>query len=168
MNLEFLNFKALGGVSTDGNLTITVEDPDLNLQVLSGRLGVRIVENLSAEIRLGFGIANDSSDVYVTDGVIFAALELDTKIKNYYGGYFRIDVPSEHVSPYLLAGATRTKIDVSIGGVSDDYSETSFGYGVGADFGPSDDVRINIEWGKYYDEDDEEISGFKVGMIRSF
>lgn len=130
---------------------------DVEVMTFDGRLGTYFNENFSGEVRLGFGIKDDSY------------LGADVEMKNFYGAYLRAGIPvTDGFYPYAIAGYTKAKIEVSDLGFSASDSESDVSYGFGADFAVSDDVDITVEYMKYLDKDGAEIDGIGLGFKARF
>ncbi len=177
VNYVFLNYEEPGGSVTvtdaDGTATVSVDDIDLDFSLPGFRLGAQFHENLSAELRFGFDLGvfqtEESFDARVTQDGSTVTVEVDTELKRYYGGYLRAGVPVGRFYPYLLAGWTNVKLEYSFDTVpSTSNSDSDFSYGLGTLIRFSDDLGVGIEWGKYYDKDNVEISGFQISAGSSF
>ena len=125
-------------------------------------MGTTFNENFSGEIRLGFGVGDDSVDVLGFD----ADIELD----NLFGAYFRGGIPvTGSFFPYAVIGYTRSKLTAfisSFGSKSD--SGTDLSFGLGADINVSKNIIINVEYMNYFDKDGTEIDGFSIGIASKF
>ncbi len=168
VNFAVLEHEVSSGSDTEDNITVSIDDTSLNYTALVARLGVQFHENLSVEARLGFGIGDDKSDADVTSGGSTSTLSFDAKIDNFYGGYFRAGMPIEQFYPYVLAGWTEVEFELEVGGATASNGESDFSYGIGTDIHVSDNASINLEWTKYYDKGNSEISGFSIGIVTSF
>lgn len=111
---------------------------------LVGKLGQSITENIAMEVRLGFGVKDDD----------------EIKIESLVGSYVRIGMEVDNFSPHLLLGYTNVSLDSRFG--SEDDSDVS--YGVGIDFGLSDDWDLNVEYMKYFDKDDVSFDTLSLGF----
>ena len=87
-----------------------------------------------------------------------------------YGGYVKLGAPiGENLRPYVIGGYTKVKGKVSangtVAGVDYSYSDTETfedeSYGAGLDFNITDTFGANLEYMRYVDTDEEEISGYQ-------
>ncbi len=137
---------------------------DASLNAISGRVGARFDENFSGEIRVGFGIGDDSVDVFGTN--------VDLSLKNFIGVYGRAGMPvTPSIFPYVVLGYTRGKAEADIegfGSTSESESDVSFGIGADFDVDIAEDMKINIEYMNYLDKGGTEIDGFSIGVVKAF
>lgn len=149
-NLSFLDYSE-EGISDDASLT-----------AVYGRLGTNFNENFSGEIRVGFGIGDDTIDVFGTD----VGVELDSV----FGAYVRGGIPvAENFFPYIVLGYSRGEVTASASGFgSDSESETDTSFGLGADIDVNSNFTINVEYMNYFDKDGAEINGFSIGLANKF
>jgi outer membrane immunogenic protein len=135
---------------------------DASLTAIVGRLGTTFNENFSGEMRLGFGVGDDTVDV--------SGVGVDVELDNMFGAYVRGGIPvTESFSPYAIAGFTRSKLTASVSGFgSESESESDVSFGVGADVNVSQNIIINLEYMNYYDKDGAEIAGFSIGIASKF
>ncbi|HAE49837.1 hypothetical protein Y5W_00903 [Alcanivorax sp. 521-1] len=129
------------------------------------RAGFEFNDYLGIEARGGMGFESDKKEAAL------GTFEYD--MDNMYGGYVKLSAPlAESVHPYIIGGYTKIKADVkyTLGSVSTDESERYEGesYGAGIDFNLTDTVGANLEYMRYYDQDEEEISGISVGLRSAF
>lgn len=129
------------------------------------RAGMEFTDWLGLEVRGGAGFDEDSRGI------------VDFELDNMYGAYVKLAAPiSESVHPYIVGGYTKMKGTVkaegSVGGidysVDDDQHFEDQSYGAGIDFNLTDTLGANLEYMRYYDEGDEEISGISVGLRSAF
>lgn len=135
---------------------------DASLNSIYGRLGIDFNENFSGELRVGFGIGDDSVDVFGTD--------VDVELDNFFGAYVRGGIPvADTFFPYIVAGFTRGEVTVSASGFgSESESETDVSFGLGADVKVSDSFILNVEYINYFDKDSVEIDGFSLSAVTNF
>jgi len=134
---------------------------DASLSVLSGRLGTSWNDNFSGELRLGFGVGDDTIRAY--------GMDVDLAIKNFYGAYIKSGVQmTDTIYPYAILGYTRGEAEVSIGSLSESTSETDVSFGIGTDFNISESLNVNLEYMNYLDKDGADISGFSLGFSSKF
>ena len=134
---------------------------DIDLGALTAKVGSKINPYVSAELRGGFGVADETATVNGTTGTI----ELDYLV----GGYALFGLPNEtSIYPYVVLGYTKGELTASISGpggsASASASESDVSYGVGANFAMTDTVQANAEDMQYLDKDGAEISGFSLGV----
>tara|TARA_R110001592_G_scaffold357853_1_gene661654 strand:+ start:83 stop:619 length:537 start_codon:yes stop_codon:yes gene_type:complete len=134
---------------------------DASLMMLSGRLGTKFNENLSGEIRIGFGIGDDSVNVFGND----VDVELDTM----FGAYVRGGIQAaDKFYPYVVLGYTRGEVTASVPGFSDSESESDVSFGLGADVDINEKLTFNAEYMNYLDKDGVEVDGFSLGIVTKF
>jgi opacity protein-like surface antigen len=138
---------------------------DIDMGALVAKVGAKINPYVSAELRAGFGVADDSATVNGVTGEI----EVDYLV----GGYGVLGIPNETpVYPYVVLGFTKGELTASVrgpgGSASASASETDFSYGVGANFDVSTNVQMNAEYMNYIDKDGAEISGISLGASYLF
>ncbi|WP_404364513.1 porin family protein [Marinobacter sp.] len=133
---------------------------DFDLGALVGKAGAKLTPYFAAELRAGFGVADES----VSANGFTGELELDYLV----GGYAVGGIPNETpFYPYVVIGYTKGELTASVSGpggsASISESESDLSYGVGADFFVTERFLVNAEYMKYLDKDDFEISGISVG-----
>ena len=138
---------------------------EFDLGALIGKAGAKFNPYLAAELRGGFGVADET---FSSNGTT-AELELDYLV----GGYAVSGIPNEiPVYPYVVLGYTKGELSASISGpggsVSVSESESDLSYGVGANLAVNDKFHVNAEYMNYFDKDGVEISGVSVGAILLF
>lgn len=147
----------VGGLYAGANYTFMNADfdgfGDADVGTLSGKVGVEATEYFGVEARAGFGV--DDGDVR---GV-------DVKLDNFFGGYATFKMANESpVTPYAVLGFTR--IEAELGSFDEDDSDFSYGAGVNFAFAPN--LSANLEYMRYYDEDDVTVDGIGLGMQVNF
>lgn len=142
----------------------TYEDealPDeLDFGVLVGKAGAQITPFLAAELRAGFGVADDSFSA--------PGERLEFEVDSLVGAYLVAGVPNESpIYPYVVAGFSRAELTASysgsLGSFSESESESDFSYGVGANFAVNEQFSLNAEYMLYFDKDGAEITGLGLG-----
>lgn len=127
--------------------------------------GFEITDFLALEARAGTGFSSDSKGI--------AEFDMD----HLYGGYAKLGVPvGESLRPYVIGGYTKVKgkvkADGTVGGVSYSVSDTETyedkSLGAGLDVAITDTVAANLEYMRYVDKDQEDISGISVGLRSAF
>ena len=137
---------------------------DFNPTALVGRLGGHVNPNFSIEGRLGFGVQDDTQNIFGID----ASLELDSLLGVYGVGHLNF-APSSSV--YGLVGFTRVEGTASIPaipGASATDDETDLSIGVGADIGISDTVAFNIEYISYVSKSTFDLNALGLGLTIGF
>ncbi|MBD3642154.1 MAG: porin family protein [Marinobacter sp.] len=126
---------------------------DADVGTLSGKVGVMATPFLGVEARAGFGVDDDT-----INGV-------DVSVDNFYGGYATFNLANESpVTPYAVLGFTR--VEAEVGSVEDDDSDVSYGIGANMEFAPN--LSGNLEYMRYYDDDNVELDGLGVGIQLNF
>ncbi|HTN32431.1 MAG TPA: porin family protein [Marinobacter sp.] len=134
---------------------------DASLTMIAGRLGAKFNKNLSGEIRVGFGVGDDSVNVLGTD--------VDVELNTMFGAYVRGGVEvAKSFYPYVVLGYTRGEITLSVPGYSRSDSESDVSFGLGADVDINDKLTFNVEYMNYFDKDGAEIDGFSLGLVTRF
>jgi hypothetical protein len=138
---------------------------DFDLGALVGKAGVQINPYVAAEIRAGFGVADDSTR--------FNSASLDIELDYLVGGYMVLGLPNESpVYPYAIIGATKGELTASAtgpgGSARASASESDISFGVGANLDINKDFRVNGEYMQYIDKDGGEVSGVSVGFAVLF
>lgn len=138
---------------------------DIDLGALVAKVGTKINPYFSAELRAGFGVADETASV----DDFSATIEIDYLV----GGYGVLGIPNKTpVYPYVVLGFTKGELTLSAtgpaGSASASASETDMSYGVGANFDITSNVQMNAEYMSYIDKDGAEISGISVGASYLF
>ena len=156
---------------------------DYSLKSLYGKIGKFINENISAELRVGLGIGDDSADITTTieedkntahRGETVTYPKRTRELKHFYGGYIRAGASvNESFYPYLIGGYTSAKFEWEFerpveGFDVESHSESSFSWGVGADIYGASNAAINIEFMNYLDKDNIKMDGVSIGYIAKF
>lgn len=144
-----------------GNATFTnyseLGIPDMDFNAISIVAGNTINENLAAEIRFGFGTNDDSMTVLGED--------ISIGIDKFMGVYLKYATATTgKVSPYAILGYTDAKAEGSGLGVTVSLSESDISYGVGVDFGLSEEASLNIEYMNFLDTSTISVHGISVGF----
>tara|TARA_R110000868_G_scaffold407895_1_gene689835 strand:- start:11294 stop:11911 length:618 start_codon:yes stop_codon:yes gene_type:complete len=146
----------VGGLYTGLNYTfINLESgsADANVGTLSAKVGVMATPFLGIEARGGFGVDDDR---------IGAA---DFSLDNFFGGYATFNLVNESpITPYAILGFTRVEIEV--GTATEDETDVSYGIGMNMEFAPN--LSGNLEYMRYYENNDTEIDGLGVGIQFNF
>jgi opacity protein-like surface antigen len=137
------------------------DDESANLTALTFRLGADLNEYFSGELRMGFGLAENT--VHIGDD------EFDVRLKNLRGVYIRAGYPtSETFYPYIIVGHTTLKIEESLGSLTESDTDSDVSFGAGVDLHMSERSTLNIEFIRYYDKDGAEIRGINAGVAFNF
>lgn len=143
-NATFINYSELGV-------------PEIDLNAISIVAGQTINDNLAAEMRFGFGTNDESLTV---DGV-----NVDLSIDKFMGVYLKYaSTTTGKVSPYAILGYTHAKAEASALGVTVSASESDISFGVGVDFGLSEETSLNIEYMNFLDKSIVSVDGISVGF----
>jgi|SRR5690554_679268 len=138
---------------------------DIDLGALVAKVGTKVNPYFAAELRAGFGVADESASV----GNVSVKVEIDYLV----GGYGVLGIPNETpIYPYVVLGFTKGELTASAkgpgGSATVSASESDISYGVGANFDLSSNVQMNAEYMNYIDKDGAEISGISVGASYLF
>ena len=134
---------------------------DANPTALIGRLGYFVADQIAIEGRLGVGLSDDTVRVYGVD--------VDVELDRLFGFYAVGHLPlAETASIYGLLGFTDAKATASVNGFSDSNTDSGLSYGFGAEFYPSDQFGLNIEYTQYLDESGYDLSAISAGFKVNF
>ncbi|MDH5737807.1 MAG: porin family protein [Gammaproteobacteria bacterium] len=148
-----------------GNFVLGSYDEDgmstLDLNSAQFKWGYVINDNISAELRYGVGVGDDSDELF--------GFSFDVSIDQYYGAYVKAAFPTEsRVDPYLVLGYTYADLEIDILGISASTDADDLSYGVGLDFRKDERWTINAEYMMYFDKDGGELSGLSFGVQYHF
>lgn len=149
---------AIGDYSEDGI------PEDFSPTALVGRLGGYVSPNFSIEGRLGFGVQDDTQNIFGFD----ATLELDSLMGVYGVGHLNL-APSSSV--YGLVGFSRVEGTASIPsvpGASASEDETDLSFGIGANIGFGNNVAFNIEYISYASKSTFDLNALGLGLTIGF
>lgn len=136
---------------------------DSSLTSAHVRAGKQYTENFSAEVRLGVGLGDD---VFELDGV---NTNLKLSIREYYGAYVRGGVQlTKRAYPYAVVGYTQATFEAGDDSFSVHENFGGVSYGAGVDVEIKQDLSANIEYMHYFDTVGIELTGFSVGLTKSF
>lgn len=136
-------------------------DDDATLRSLYGRLGIKINDNFSGELRAGMGLRDETLNRSGSD----VSIELDHMYGAYIRGGFQAN---DEISPYVILGYTGGELISSEPGsptVTTSTSDISMGFGL--DF-LVDNLTVNIEYMRYLNKDGVKVSGPAFGISSSF
>lgn len=141
------------------------QDETVNPDGITLRIGVEPVKWLGLEARGAVGIKEDKREF--TGGSL--AFDLD----ELYGAYAKVGVPvGDVVMPYAIAGYSRVKgsANLTVLGVSTSETETweDQSIGAGVDFNLTESLALNVEYMRYLDKDDQELSAVGLGLRSAF
>lgn len=136
-----------------GYASVSVDDADVTLGLLQGRLGYQMNPYFAIEGEAGFGISDDS------------VAGVDVEMKYTVGAYVIGKVPvSENLDLFARVGYVTYEVEASAGGVSATESGSDLAYGVGVQgfFTPNDGIRA--DWTSYAGDADI----WSVSYVRRF
>ncbi|WP_372981453.1 outer membrane beta-barrel protein [Marinobacter sediminum] len=159
-NAQDIYKSGVGGVYTGLNYTFMNLDAggeDADVGTLSAKAGVMATPFLGFEARGGFGVDDDR------------VRGIDYSVDNFFGGYATFNIANESpITPYAVLGFTRVEVEAEgpFNTVTDDESDVS--YGVGLNMAFARNVSGNLEYMRYYDDDDVTVDGLGVGVQFNF
>lgn len=159
-NAQDMYKSGVGGVYTGLNYTFMNLDAggeDADVGTLSAKAGVMATPFLGFEARGGFGVDDDR------------VRGIDYSVDNFFGGYATFNIANESpITPYAVLGFTRVEIEAEgpFNTVTDDESDVSYGVGLNMEFARN--VSGNLEYMRYYDDDDVTVDGLGVGVQFNF
>ncbi len=140
-----------------------IDLPDYELTALIGRYGQFISDEFAMEVRMGYGLADDTQKIFGIDAI----LDLDTFLGVYGVGY-------SYVSPasrlYWVVGLTQSRLTVTIPEYrSDSKTDADISYGLGVDIELGDSGVINLEYMNYMEfENSADITAIAIGYKAYF
>lgn len=154
-------YKSSGGGAFAGlNYTfvnLDVGPGDADVGTLSAKGGVMFTPFLGFEARAGFGLDEDRVGVF------------DYSLDNFYGAYGTFNLANETpLTPYAVIGFTRVEIEADgpFNTFTEDESDVSYGVGLNVDFASY--LSGNLEYMRYYDDDDVTVDGLGLGIQFTF
>lgn len=134
---------------------------DFDIQSVYARGGYNLAEWAAVEARIGMGTSDDSFNI--------GGVEADAELKTFIGGYFVAGIPNESMFyPYAMVGYTRAEIEVEAAGFSEDETENDLSFGIGTDIHFNDFLGLNVEFTRYLDKSEADVTGLTVGAKFSF
>lgn len=134
---------------------------DASLSAVYGRIGSQFNETFSGEIRAGIGAGDDS--------IAVMGIDVNVELKHFIGAYLRAGFhAAPNLYPYALVGYSRAELEASVrgfGSVSGTDKDISYGFGIDL---IASDITVNAEYINYVDTDGVELSGFSIGLAKSF
>jgi len=139
-----------------GYTNVNVDEVDVNLGLIQGRVGVNLNPYFAVEGEAGFGIADDTVDIGGTD----VDIEMNSQFAAYIVGKYPV---SERFDVYARVGYATYEVEASAGGgsASDNGSDVAYGLGAQAFFTDNDGVRF--DWTTYGDAD-----AWSLSYVRKF
>lgn len=134
------------------------------------RFGHYFRPRYSIEGRLGFGLQDDTQFLpeFGVSG-LDASFELDSIIGLFATGHFNL---SKSASIYGALGVSKvevtTRVPSLLPAAISDGDETSISYGIGADIGIGKELVLSIEYMRYLDKTDFDLSMTGVGVSFKF
>ena len=122
---------------------------DTNVGVVNVVLGSNITENVAVELRAG-----NTFDVGI-DKYLGVYTKLGAQLNN---GFY----------PYAIIGYTRAEVEISFGGYDFSDSDGDLSYGLGMRIGAAADTNFSIEYIRYFEKGDGELSGLALSITTPF
>jgi opacity protein-like surface antigen len=121
--------------------------------------GITFNENFALEARYLTGAKSDTKT--------FQGFDVELEVDYVYGVYAKGMLPVGPVTPYLMVGYSSGKetarVDVLNLSASDSDSGPSFGIGV--DYPVNENFRLNLEWARLVEGEDDLGVGFKIESL---
>ena len=147
----------------DLDLSDEVIAVDSTLTTVNIRVGKEISPYFAAEVRLGAGLGHDQIDV---DGIETIA---EMSVREIYGAYIRGGYPvAEGYFPYLVVGYTQSTFKAELYGLEAKGELGGVSFGVGLDIDVGSDITANFEYMDYFDTVGVQVTGFTLGVAKSF
>lgn len=159
-NAQDMYKSGMGGLYTGLNYTFVDIDTgpsDADVGTLSAKVGVMATPFLGFEARAGFGVDDDRIGL------------VDYSLDNFFGGYATFNFANESpLTPYAVLGFTRVELEAEgpFNTVTDDESDVSYGVGLNMKFAAN--LSGNLEYMRYYDDDDVTVDGLGLGVQFNF
>ncbi|AOY87692.1 hypothetical protein BKP64_05630 [Marinobacter salinus] len=150
----------VGGLYTGLNYTFVNLDAgaeDADVGTLSAKVGVMATPFLGVEARGGFGVDDDRIG------------SVDYSLDNFFGGYATFNLKNQSpITPYAILGFTRVEVEAQsfLGTATEDETDVSYGLGLNMEVAPN--VSGNLEYMRYYDDEDVTVDGLGVGVQFNF
>ena len=156
----------VGGNYSFLDYSITSVD-DAQLGTLDVRAGTFFNSGFSGEVRLGFGVSDDT--VYILNSTKSGYDSYDFSLDYFAGAYLRSGVlTSGNFFPYLIAGVTTAEVSTKSATGTGSRSETDLSFGIGIDYTVKNTVTVNAEYINYISKNSVDISGFTLGIAKRF
>lgn len=120
------------------------------------RLGAHINEYVSAEMRLGTTLSDNS------------AKNSEYRFNYHAGAYLGLGYRFGLVRPYALVGFTAGEEEIERAARSFTNTIEDVSYGVGADVIFGEHLGVNVEYTQYYDIGDVTYKGPSIGLVHQF
>lgn len=147
----------IGYSALSGDIDLTA----LNLGTLSfdnGMLGViagyRFHPNFAAEVR-GYGNVSD-------DEILGANFEIESSFSVLGKALIPI---GKYVELFGTLGFAKSSAEASANGVSVSVSDEDVQYGVGIAFNKGEQLELQVEWMRLFDDDGLEVDGFNINLV---
>ena len=138
--------------------------PDFDVSALVIRGGYFFNKYFSLEGRLGFGIGDDTQNVF--------GIDINLELDNMYGIYGVGHIPlNQTVDLYGVIGFTNAEASaeaVGIPGATASGDESDLSFGIGADFLVSKNISLNLEYMAYLSKDVFDLSALGFGINYNF
>ena len=156
----------VGGNYSFLDYSITSVD-DAQLGTLDVRAGTFFNSGFSGEVRLGFGVSEDT--VYILNSSKSGYDRYDLWLEYFAGAYVRSCVlTSGCFFPYFSSGETTWKASTKSATGTGSRSETDLSFGIGIDYTIKNTVTVNAEYINYISKGLVDISGFTLGIAKRF
>ncbi|MEL7232581.1 MAG: porin family protein [Pseudomonadota bacterium] len=147
------------GFYADGGYTFTsidLEDEgtsfDVDLGSITARGGYDFTENLGVELEGSFGVADED--------IAGASVELSYLV----GAYGKVQAPlGETFNVFARAGVVNAELEVSGGGISETFSDTGYGLGLGATLDVAENLYVRGDYTRL-DIEDLEADTFTISL----
>ncbi len=155
-----MHYTQISAKSQDEGLSL-----DVSMPVLNTKVGYQISPYFSAELRLGFGIGDDTQAVMGIPGV-----QTTAEIDSMSGLFLRASYPvTDQFKPYAMLGYSNIestgKISAPEIAVFEEHSgsdsDIAFGLGLDYDIG---NFTLNAEFARYFSDGGDSIDGFGIGL----
>jgi opacity protein-like surface antigen len=147
----------LGAAIMEGTLEIDGVSGDANPTALFIRGGYQFNPYIAAEARLGTGLDSDKFH------------DIKTEIEDFIGVYAKAGLPTTiGLYPYVALGYTKGELKASGRGFSSKDDESDVSLGIGVDYAFDRNFSIGLEYMKYIDTSDYEVSGLSLGANYRF
>jgi outer membrane autotransporter protein len=137
-----------------------------NPQALRGIIGYDFHPNVAVEGMLMFGTASD--DQTVVDAGTGIPVNVDVKVKNAFGVFAKPKYDFGNIEAFARLGWARTKVGVSGSAlgvtVDDDASDSSFAWGLGANYRFNPRMSVGLDWMRYNKDGSAKVQGWTVSF----
>ena len=145
--------------------SMTMEQKSANYKVFAG---YNINENFSVEAFYS-SLGSYNYTIFTTGPVVNASGSFKL---NAYGADILAKLPvAETNSVYLRVGYFQSKTDFTFAGggisVSDSSKTSNVKFGIGGDYGVTENISLRTDW-EYYNDKDTPINVFSLGLVANF